>query len=433
MAVADEAARQMNRRRAFVIGAGVSGLAAATRLASRGVAVTVYEAAGQAGGRCRSYYDPALDQVIDNGNHLVLSGNGAIARYLERIGARGVLAGPRRAVLPFADLKSDARWVLRLNGGPIPWWIISKRRRVPGTAPMDYAPYARLMFATRKETVAQVAPTKGALWDGLMRPFLLAVLNTEPEAGSAQLAGQVMRGTLARGGRACRPRIATPHLGTAFIDPALTFLEKRGAKVELGKRLRALVTDSSKILALEFPDATVPLGPHDMVVLAVPPWVAKELVPDLTVPTEFRAIVNAHFRFTPPKGTPPILGVIHGTAEWIFSFADRISVTVSSAEAIVDRDREELARIFWADICQALRISAEMPPNSLPRWQVVKEKRATFAATPEQDMRRPPARTAWRNLVLAGDWIDNGLPATLEGSVRSGDAAAALALKRLAL
>src|ERR1700742_3021915 len=179
------------QRRAFVIGAGISGLAAATQLAARGVAVTLYEAAGQAGGRCRSYYDAALDQVIDNGNHLVLSGNGAIARYLERIGARGVLTGPRRAVLPFVDVKSDLRWVLRLNGGPIPWWLLSKGRRVPRTKPADYAPYARLMFATRKETIADVAPTKGMVWERLMRPFLLAVLNTEPETGSAQLAGQV--------------------------------------------------------------------------------------------------------------------------------------------------------------------------------------------------------------------------------------------------
>ena len=97
MAITDSSAARKNQPRAFVIGAGISGLAAATRLAARGVAVTLYEAAGQAGGRCRSYYDAALDQVIDNGNHLVLSGNGAIARYLDRIGARGVLAGPRRA------------------------------------------------------------------------------------------------------------------------------------------------------------------------------------------------------------------------------------------------------------------------------------------------------------------------------------------------
>ena len=428
-----EMAASKNQRRAFVIGAGVSGLAAATRLAARGIAVTLYEAAGQAGGRCRSYYDPALDQVIDNGNHLVLSGNGAIARYLDRIGARGALTGPRRAIFPFVDLKADARWVLRLNGGPVPWWITSRARRVPGTKPGDYLAYVRLMFATRHETIADVAPTKGALWERLMRPLMLAALNTEPETGSAQLAGQVMRETLARGGRACRPRIATPNLGAAFIDPALAFLEKKGAKVELGKRLRTLVLGNRGVLALEFSDATVPLNSGDMVVLAVPPWVAKDLLPDLVVPTEFRAIVNAHFHFTPPKDAPLILGVIGGMAEWIFSFADRISVTVSGADAIVDREREDLARTLWGDVCAALRISAELPPNSLPPWQIVKEKRATFAATPAEDIKRPPTKTAWRNLMLAGDWTDTGLPATLEGAVRSGDAAAALALKRMAL
>ncbi len=425
MAPNGETADQKARPRAFVIGAGISGLAAATQLAARGMAVTLYEAAGQAGGRCRSYYDPVLDQTIDNGNHLVLSGNGAIIRYLERIGARGALAGPRRAVFFFADLKDDTRWTLRLNAGPLPLWITSRARRVPGTRPADYLPYGKLMFASRRATVAQTVPTKGALWDRLMRPFLLAALNTQPEVGSAQLAGQIMRETLARGGRACRPRIATPTLAAAFIDPALAFLEKKGAKIEMGKRLRNLVLNNRSVLALEFSDATVPLNAGDTVVLAVPPWVAKEMLPDLAVPTEFCAIVNGHFHMPAPKGTPPIMGVIGGTVEWIFSFADRISVTVSGADELVDRDREELARILWADVCKALKITAE-----LPKWQIVKEKRATFAATPEQDIKRPPTKTPWRNLMLAGDWTDTGLPATLEGAVRSGEAAAALALRR---
>ena len=426
--MAETHSESKDRRRAFVIGAGVAGLAAATRLAEQGICVTLYEAAGQAGGRCRSYYDPALDQVIDNGNHLVLSGNGAVHRYLRRIGPNGTLTGPRRAYFPFTDLKTGARWVLRLNGGPLPWWIASRNRRVPGTKAWDYLPYAKLMFAGRKVSVGRTVPVKGALWDRLMRPFLLAALNTQPEPASAQLAGQVFRETLARGGRACRPRIATPTLSALFIDPALEFLKQKGAKVELGRRLRSLVFGNRGVLALEFADATVPLNPSDMVVLAVPPWMAKELLPELSVPTEFCAIVNGHFGFSAPKGTPPILGVIGGVAEWIFSFGDRISVTVSGADAIVEREREELAQLLWKDVSSALRISAD-----LPRWQIVKEKRATFAATPDQDMKRPPARTAFHNLMLAGDWTDTGLPATLEGAVRSGETAAVLALKRLAL
>ncbi|HSS14938.1 MAG TPA: FAD-dependent oxidoreductase, partial [Rhizomicrobium sp.] len=106
--------------KAYVIGAGLAGLSAATILASRGVAVRIIEAAGQAGGRCRSYFDPAMDGVIDNGNHLVLSGNRAVHAYLARIGARDALAGPPRAEFAFADLRDGKRWMLRPNEGGIP-------------------------------------------------------------------------------------------------------------------------------------------------------------------------------------------------------------------------------------------------------------------------------------------------------------------------
>ena len=146
------------------------------------------------------------------------------------------------------------------------------------------------------------------------------------------------------------------------------------------------------------------------------------------MPNDFRAIVNAHFKVAPPPGSPAMLGVIGGTAEWIFTFHDRISVTVSGADAIVDQDREALATRIWADVARTLSITAPMPV-----WQIVKEKRATFAATPAQDARRPAAKTGWPNLFLAGDWTRTGLPATIEGALRSGDKAAALAARHLSL
>ena len=173
--------------------------------------------------------------------------------------------------------------------------------------------------------------------------------------------------------------------------------------MRLGTRLRGLTLNGRHVMALETGEAVQPVDRRDVVILAVPPWVAGELVPGLTVPNDFRAIVNAHFRMAPPAGSPAMLGVIGGTAEWIFTFPDRISVTVSGADAIVDKDREELARLIWADVAKALEISADMPA-----WQIVKEKRATFAATPAQDARRPEAKTPWRNLFLAGDWTRTG-------------------------
>ena len=156
-----------------------------------------------------------------------------------------------------------------------------------------------------------------------------------------------------------------------------------------------------------------------MVILAVPAWVAAKLVPELTAPNEFRAILNVHFAIAPPRGLPPMLGVINAATEWLFAFPDRLSVTVSAADRFNEAPRESLARTIWGEVAALAGIDGTMP-----RWQIVKERRATFAALPKEDARRPGARTQWRNLILAGDWTATGLPATIEGAIRSGNRAA---------
>jgi squalene-associated FAD-dependent desaturase len=406
-----------------VIGAGVAGLAAAVRLAEAGVEVELSEAAAQAGGRCRSYFDSQLGLTIDNGNHLVLSGNQAVRRYLALIGAAGGLTGPDHARFVFADLRSGERWTIRPNEGPLPWWVLAPSRRVPGSGAADYLGLAGLLYPGADLRVDQAIRAEGVVWDRLMGPFLLAALNTRPEEGSAALAAAVVRETLAKGGRAYRPRIAHPTLSAAFVDPAAAYLTAKGGRLKLGRRLRRLEMSDGRVTALGFSDQDQPVPADRPVILAVPPWVAQELIPGLTAPDDFRAIVNGHFRIAPPPGTEPMIGLIGGVVEWIFAFPDRISVTVSGADRLLDTDRQALAESLWAEVVQVLGLPAELPP-----WQILKERRATFAATPDQARKRPAARTAWDNLFLAGDWTDTGLPATIEGALRSGFRAAELAL-----
>src|SRR5499426_4674666 len=171
--------------------------------------------------------------------------------------------------------------------------------------------------------------------------------------------------------------------------------------------------------ALDFGKDRIDLGSEDAVILAVPPYAAAALLPGLETPTEFRAIVNAHFRIEPPERLPPILGVINATTEWIFAFPGRISVTISAGDRLIDTPRDALAQSIWREVAAIAGLASE-----LPRWQIVRERRATFAATPEQDARRPPPRTPYRNLLLAGDWTKTGLPATIESAIRSGHRAA---------
>lgn len=414
-------------KRAHVVGAGLGGLAAAVALVRAGYAVEVSEAAAQAGGRCRSYHDAQLGLTIDNGNHLVLSGNRAVAAYLDEIGASDRLSGPEAAVFDFADLRSGARWRIRPNPGPLAWWVAAPGRRVPGTGIADYAALGPLLWAGRERRVEDVVRPEGALWERLIEPLLIAALNTPTATASAALAGAIVRQTLARGGRAYRPRIAAPTLAAAFVDPALAYLARGGGKVRLGRRLRAVVQDGGRVTGLAFADATTAVAADEPVVLAVPPWVAAALLPGLEAPDAHHAIVNAHYAVAPPPGLPAILGVIGGQTQWLFAHADRLSVTISAADALCEAPREALAAALWAEVARLGRIAGPMP-----RWQIVREKRATFAATPEQDRKRPASATKLRNLWLAGDWVQTGLPATIEGALQSGANAARLAVARTA-
>ena len=107
-------------------------------------------------------------------------------------------------------------------------------------------------------------------------------------------------------------------------------------------------------------DDTIAIGPDDAVVMAVPPRPAASLLPGLKTPSKFRAIVNAHFRFDPPQDMPPILGVVGGLVEWLFAFPQRLSVTISNADRLVDMPREELAQAIWRDVCKAAGVAGRI-------------------------------------------------------------------------
>lgn len=409
-------------RTVHIIGAGLAGLAAAVKLARTPAKVVVHEATAYPGGRCRSYFDRAIGMTIDNGNHLVLSGNHAVQEFAAAIGSANALVGPETADFPFVDLASGERWTLRISDGLLPWWIFDRSRRVPGTTAFDYLKVARLLRVADDAKVGDVLNCSGALYDRLLGPVLLAALNIDPPEGAATLASAVMRETLALGGKACRPLIAREGLSHAFIVPALRHLKAQGVELRLEHELRVINFDGGRVVRLNFGTDLIDLAAGDAVIVAVPTHAAATLLPGITPPQGYRSIANAHFKIEVPPHVPPMQGLINATTEWIFAFEGRLSVTISSADRLMETPRAELAQTIWNEVAKATGIAASLPP-----WQIVRERRATFATTPAENSKRPGARTKWENLFLAGDWTATGLPATLEGATRSGNRAAELA------
>src|SRR5947207_3316737 len=223
-----------------IIGAGLAGLAAAVRLSAEGRSIPLYESSQHAGGRCRSYLDVELGCRIDNGNHLLLAGNTAALAYVERIGALDTFERPAEAELPFIDVATGERWVLRPNRSAVPWWLLSPARRVPGTRPRDYLEALKLRRAPAKATVAAVLDPKSLLFRRLWEPLAVAALNTGAEVGSARLFWRILVETLGRGGAACRALVPHEGLSESLIDPALALLRRQGTEIRFGARLRGI-------------------------------------------------------------------------------------------------------------------------------------------------------------------------------------------------
>jgi hydroxysqualene dehydroxylase len=396
-------------------------------LAEAGAAVRLYEATTHAGGRCRSYYDQQLERWIDNGNHLVFSGNHAVAEHLRRTGAEDVMIDPGEAVFPFLDLANGRRWALRVNEGRMPWWIFDPLRRIPGTRARDYLGLGLFGIAGDWECVSDVVKPSHRLFHPLVEPMAVAVLNASVEDGAARLLWPVLVESFGRGGRACHPMIARQGLSMSLVDPAVRRLGELGVAINFTHRLREFELRGHTVVGLSFIGGDVPLAADDTVVLAVPHRVANLLVPELVTPEGSRSIVNAHYRLPEPvklRDGLHFLAILNGTAHWLFFRDDVVSATVSAAEALVDLPAEEIAARIWTDVARAV----EVPAWPMPPYRIVKEKTATFAQTPADVARRPPARTAYFNLFLAGDWTATGLPATIEGALRSGKTAARLVL-----
>ena len=230
------------------------------------------------------------------------------------------------------------------------------------------------------------------------------------------------RGRLPAAGRAHQPRGEPGRSGPAF-------LERRGVAIAFGQRLRAVGLEHDRAGWLDFGQRRIELGPGDQVVLALPPGQTATLLPGIEVPHASHAIVNGHFRLARPASLPGgalLLGLVGGTAEWLFVRDELVSLTVSAADALADEPSEVGGGAPVGGHRGGARPARTAAAAGAHRQGAPRHLRPDARA----GRQATPCRDPWSNLLLAGDWTATGLPATIEGAIRSGDVAADLVVKQ---
>jgi squalene-associated FAD-dependent desaturase len=438
-----------------VVGAGFAGLSAAVRLTDAGRRVLVLEARSRLGGRATAFPDRETGELVDNGQHVLLGCYTDTFAFLRTIGALdNVRVGAQLAVTMIDREGRLTRLTcpplpppLHLAAGVLDWPALSWADRLSllGMArPLRIARQelrgGAAKAASAGETVegwlvrnGQTSRLREMLWE----PLVLAALNQPSNRAAAPPFARVLAEMFGGDPRAAAIGLPTKPLHLMYAEPARAYIEARGGTVLTGETARLEVGAG----------ANAPIVIHGSdrkwscaAVVSAVPWFA---LPDLfvTVPDGLAATVDAAKRtaaspivtvnlwFDRPvmPGDEAFVGLPGRTLQWVFDKravfggdASHLSLVSSGADEILGWTNDDLIAMAHRELLEAI---PDTRSARLVRATVVREPRATFSLAPGQPP-RPSTRTSVRGIVLAGDWVETGLPATIEGAVRSGHRAA---------
>ena len=446
----------------IVIGGGFAGLSAASALAERGRRVLVLEARPSLGGRAAAFTDPATGERVDNGQHVLFGCYEETFRFLRRIGAEErVRVQPRLAVDVIDRSGRPSRLAcpplpspFHLLAGVLTWDALSWRDRLSvmriGFVGRGFTPRHPQGQAPRQagregppyedETVRGWLVRHGQtprLIELLWEPLAVAALNQSIDSAAAEPFAHVLDAMLRGGPRGAALALPATPLDEMYALPAKAFIERRGGEVRtsapaqiacgaLQVRVRGETLQARAVIC------AVPWYALPDTLVDPPPALASTL--DAAARTASSPIVTVNLWFDRVVTDGMFVGLPGRSMQWVFDKrtifgeqASHLSLVSSGADDIVAGGNQELIDLAVREVTEAL---PRARAASLVRAVVVREKRATFSVAPGQPQ-RPQTRTDVPGLFLAGDWIDTGLPATIEGAVLSGHAASDMAAQHL--
>ena len=370
-----------------IIGAGISGLAAATALAAQHIPVKLYESSPHAGGRCRSVQ--AEKKRLDNGIYLTHPGDTHFTALRQRIHA------------------TDA-------------WIPIAPPALPRASLADYWSVFRLLLADDTARANQYLRPENPLYHDWLRPWARGLLRTPHDSVSARAMAALML-------RSRRWLAPSNSLQESLVNPALHFLEYCGGSVYFGHALHSLGLEANTVRELGFARKKLPLAPADVVILATPGDVTAKFFSELQPPASHAAI-TLHFRIDHRQPPGSIAFSSHPLYDLIRFEEGYLTIGITVADAVWHRDPDYLVQLLCAHLRTLTpRIGGLDQPLRKEQVIIHREKRAGHGATPQSGLHGALALQPHPRCVLAGDWLQSPAPATLESAATSGHRAAELA------
>jgi hydroxysqualene dehydroxylase len=433
-------------KRVVIIGGGFSGLAAGVNLIDQGVDVLLLERRNHLGGRAYSFIDSKTGSPVDNGQHLFMGCYHHTIAFLQKIGCLDRLKFQDKPRVDFLD-RRDGFVKFECPALPPPLHVVAGLLRMKGLTLGDKLRAINVGRAIRSNgsleslTVDQWLDKLGQserIRKRFWHPMAIATLNEAPQIASARMLKRVLEEAFGGGSSSTSIGIARVGLSDLYTGGAREFIESRGGQVRTGTEVARLVVEQRSVVAAELRSGET-LG-ADSFISAVPPNAFLQMLDEETAKNfapirklESSPIVSINLWFDRSVIDRQFTGLIGTRCQWVFNKdlilstdkkTNQIAVIISAARDFVDWTRDALVEMAVSELHEMLPASREA---KLIQSAIVKEREATMAHTVESDHLRPGPRTSISNLILAGDWTDTGLPATIESAVFSGHAAAEIA------
>ncbi len=414
-----------------VIGGGIAGLSSAVFLAEKGFKVTLYEASPKLGGRAYSFFDNTIGAVLDNGQHILASWYKNTFDYLRIIGTFDKLSFQKQLEVNFADQKGR---IYRFKCPKLlpPLHLLAGIMKFKALGFKDKLTLIRLVRFIKNKKLTRdklselntdklfslTGQTK-RLIENFWKPFIIAVFNASPVDTSALLFADMIRtGFLEKGGS----ELVLPddNLSEIFVNSVGSYLSGKKCEIETNQRISKISIEENRITSLIDEDNNEIKS--NFYISAVPFFEFTKLFGDQLYSSGLKTspIVNIHLKFESDIGMTfnnRFIGMLGSNVQWVFKVkSDQLCLVISAANETAEMDKEKIVELAEKELFNSF---PELKSVKITGKRVIKEMRATFIPNSDSISARPMSKTSIKNLFIAGDWTDTGLPATIEGAIKS--------------